>query len=121
MNIYTCTHTHLRIHKYTHIHTYIHRYIYTQTYAYMHIHKYTRTHKHIVITTNIETHIYIYTYVTLFIICFEILHTQISHHAATCQFSPNKCKIIGFHKTRNTRARSPRKNPIKNSIKVEYN
>ena len=73
-------------------------YVYTHT----DIHTCTHTYNHR------RTNTHIYTYVKLFVICFEIPHTQIPHHVATSQLNPNKSQITGFHKMRDTRAGNPR-------------
>ena len=54
----------------------------------------------------------------MFVICFEIAHTQIPHHVATSQLNADKSQMTGFHKMRNTRARNFRTESSKKSIKV---
>ena len=86
-------------------------YIYIYIYIHSHIHTHTPTHTHTDNHTHSNTHIF--TYVKLFVICFEISHTQISHYLATSQLNPNKSQITCFQKMRNTRAGNPRREPRK--------
>ena len=53
------------------------------------------------------------------VICFKIPHTQIPHHVSASQFNPNKSKITGFHKMRNTRAGHPKTEPSKKVNKIK--
>ena len=78
---------------------YIH--IFTHVHTYNHIYRYIHTH----------THVYIY--VKLFVICFEIFHTQIPHHMATSQLHLNKSQLAGFHKIRDTRELDKSKAKVK--------
>ena len=82
LNFYlTCMYIHIYIYIYIHTYTCIYTYTYTHTYNHKHRNK------------------HIYTYWKLFVICF----------VAISRFNPNKSKITGFHKTRNTRAGNSKK------------
>ena len=84
---------------YTDINTYIQ--INTCSYIYIYI-------IHIYIYTYTYTHTYNPTHIHLFVISFDMPHTQISYHVATSRLNPNKSQITDFHKMRNTRARNPK-------------
>ena len=68
---------------------------------------------HITTYTDIYIHTHVYIYVKLFVICFEIFHTQIPHHMATSQLHLNKSQLAGFHKIRDTRELDKSKAKVK--------
>ena len=97
--IRTYIHIFIYIYIYIYILTFIYIYTYTQTYRYIYTYTYTYNRTH--------TNTHVYTYGKLFLIRYEILHTQILHRMATNQFNPNKSQDTCFHKMRNTGAGNP--------------
>ena len=59
-----------------------------------------------------QTHTYIYThiytYVKLFVICSEILPTQMPHNVGTSQLNRDKSQVTCFRKMRDTTGGNPR-------------